>query len=140
MILVLLFVLLIAAPLYSSDSENFYIGAEACAPCHQVESENLSKTPHFAAFDTLVKKAEDDDASCYWCHTVGFSEKGGFLNAGLTPELEGVQCESCHGRGGKHVRERQKYSAPTLKVCVNCHTSDINPDFDPEKKWEKIRH
>ena len=136
----ILLILAFAAPAFSSAKEDFYIGADACAPCHQVEYGNWSRTAHFTAFDTLVKKGEEEDGTCYWCHTVGFSQKGGFLSPGLTPELEGVQCESCHGRGGKHVQEKQKYPRASLNACLACHTTDIDPEFDTEKKWEEIRH
>jgi hypothetical protein len=120
--------------------EEKYVGALVCAPCHEVEFRNWSETRHSAAFRTLENAGEQDNPGCWQCHTVGYMQEGGFLSPGLTPHLVNVQCENCHGPGGKHVRDRAPMPPGTLAVCTSCHTPNIDPDFDPQREWGKTRH
>jgi hypothetical protein len=104
----LLFVVL---PFGHADSHS-YVGAKKCRPCHLKQYTSWSATKMAAAFDLLKpgvradakKKAKQDptkdythDSSCLPCHTTGYGKPGGFKSIEETPDLAGVQCESCHG-------------------------------------------
>ncbi|MEW6584164.1 MAG: cytochrome c3 family protein [Nitrospirota bacterium] len=62
---------------------------------------------------------------CGGCHTTGFSPEGrqrGLEGIVGTWRFEGVQCEACHGPGGKHARNGRKDDVViNTGVCVNCH-------------------
>jgi len=62
---------------------------------------------------------------CGECHTTGFSSEGrqkrleGIVG---TWRFEGVQCEACHGPGGKHAGTKLKDDIViNAGVCGNCH-------------------
>lgn len=62
---------------------------------------------------------------CGECHTTGFSPEGhqnGLEGIAGTWRFEGVQCEACHGPGGKHAGTGLKDDIViNTGVCVNCH-------------------
>jgi len=105
-----------------------YAGMATCLECHQGTHDSLINTPHVQAFASLTKHKRDKTPSCLPCHTVGYGLPTGFVNAAKTPQLEGVQCENCHGPAGNHaanpddptVRPRVELAAT---VCGGCHVS-----------------
>jgi hypothetical protein len=118
-----------------------YAGAEACRPCHEAIQAQWESTPHAHAFETLVAKKRQLDRDCVPCHTTGFHERGGFQHVDLTPELVGVQCESCHGNSQEHVRTPTARTPGDVRsACRSCHTVDQTPDFDFDTFWARIRH
>lgn len=95
----------------SADTHS-YVGAKKCKACHLKQYTSWSATKMSASFDLLKpgvradakKKARQDpakdythDAACLPCHTTGYGKPGGFKSIEETPDLVGVQCESCHG-------------------------------------------
>jgi Cytochrome c554 and c-prime len=85
-----------------------FVGSEACKKCHEAEYAVWDKTPHGHALDALEKYAarptlRNFDPECVRCHTVGFDNKTGYVDAETTPLLKHVGCESCHGPGSGHV-------------------------------------
>lgn len=89
-----------------------YVGAKKCKACHLKQYTTWSATKMSAAFQLLKpgvraeakKKVKYDpakdythDAKCLPCHTTGYGKPGGFRSIEETPELAGVQCETCHG-------------------------------------------
>ena len=46
------------------------------------------------------------DAECLPCHTVGYGQKGGFVDIEKTPNHAGVGCEMCHGPGGTYTQDQ----------------------------------
>jgi len=118
-----------------------YIGAKNCAECHEKISASWAKTPHAKAFEHLKKEGKDTTPGCVKCHSVAYEQDGGFIDMELTPELAGVQCESCHGPGIKHresedpahiIRNSKK------EGCRICHTPGQDANFDFFKKVKKI--
>jgi hypothetical protein len=103
------------------------------------------------------------DAECIICHTIGFTQKSGFVDADATPKLKNVGCESCHGPGSPHLADN--YDKKVLALmnpfkakpdetelqkkrrllqlqdsCRKCHDleNDVNWDFD--KRWPDVVH
>lgn len=131
------------------DPDNAYLGASACAQCHQAEFAHWQTTDHAKALQTLVDEQKDAIDRCLSCHTTGFGWRTGFDSAKKTPGLAGVQCETCHGPGKLHVAspkdallirsDLQKY------ICTQCHNRGAQPpvtNFDEiyEESREKIVH
>jgi len=119
-----------------------YVGVLACRPCHQAEKngkvyETWTETSHAKAFEKLGAANQKNEA-CLACHTTGY---GKAMFVGKTAaELQGVQCEACHGPGSdyralpvmKNLEQAKAKGliAPTEKVCANCHTASI-----PKECW-----
>ena len=95
-----------------------YVGAKKCRPCHLKEYTTWEKTRMAVSFELLKpgvrasekKAAKLDpaadytaDAKCLSCHTTGYLQPGGFKSLAATPDLLGVQCESCHGPGSDYL-------------------------------------
>ena len=95
-----------------------YVGAKKCRACHLKQFTSWEKTKMARSFDLLkpgVKAAEKKvagldpaadytaDAKCLACHTIGYQQTGGFTSLKVTPDLVGVQCESCHGPGSDYL-------------------------------------
>jgi hypothetical protein len=85
-----------------------FVGSDRCMKCHEHASDVWRKTPHSSAYQALVDARRPSnrpyDGECIVCHTVGFGYRGGFRDAGKTPHLRDVGCESCHGPASLHVK------------------------------------
>lgn len=119
-----------------------YAGSQACVECHQTIHDTLMGTLHAQAFTALQKISQDTNPSCLPCHTVGYGVPTGFVNARTTPQLEGVQCESCHGPAGNHAANPDDPTArPRVEiastVCGGCHTGPHQPTFE---EWKGSPH
>ena len=121
-----------------------YQGTEACKTCHNSAFEKWSETRHAKAFDTLFNVEKQFDPSCVKCHVVGFNQAGGYLDEYITPHLQNVGCESCHGPGRKHILSMGKIAmAPKSDFpakCLNCHQRGHSPNFDYQQYFNKIAH
>ncbi len=111
---------------YASGGAPTYVGAKKCRACHLKQFQTWEQTKMAKSFELLrpgaaaeaKKKAKLDpakdythDKDCVGCHTTGYGKPGGFVSVEQTPELVGVQCESCHGPGSEYLKE----GAMTLK-------------------------
>jgi len=109
-----------------------YAGELTCAQCHGNVHSTVMNTAHAQAFAALQRIHQDTNSSCLPCHTVGYGLPTGFANAVSTPQLEGVQCENCHGPGANHAANP---GDPTVvprvdlaaQVCGGCHSSQLTP-------------
>ena len=116
-----------------------YSGADTCTVCHSSQHSTWSLTNHAYAFDTLVDHGENRNPECLPCHTVGWEEKGGYTPETPRAYLEGVQCESCHGRGGPH--QTPDFVAEGFeKVCLSCHTAEHSLRFEFAKRLPLVSH
>jgi len=131
------------------DPDNAYLGASACAQCHQAQFAQWQKTDHAKALQTLVDEQQDTIERCLSCHTTGFGWRTGFDNAEKTPGLAGVQCETCHGPGKLHAaspQEKLLIRGNVQKyICTQCHNRGAQPqitNFDEiyEESRAKIVH
>ena len=97
-----------------------YVGAKKCKGCHLKQFQSWEQTKMAKSFELLKpgaaaaakKKANLDpqkdytrDEKCLGCHTTGYGKPGGFVSVEKTPDLTGVQCESCHGPGSEYLKE-----------------------------------
>jgi coenzyme F420-reducing hydrogenase gamma subunit len=118
-----LFVVLACAAQAEAPS---YVGAKKCKACHLKQFQTWELTRMAKSFELLrpgvaaaakqkanldPKKDYTHDEKCLGCHTTGYGKPGGFVSLEKTPELVGVQCETCHGPGSEYLKE----GAMTLK-------------------------
>jgi hypothetical protein len=146
-----------------ADEVNKYYGAEKCKNCHASAAkgnpyEVLSKMKHAQAYATLAspeakkiaaeKKIDDPQKSdqCLVCHVTAFGVPAAQKHKKFD-ETQGVQCESCHGPGGKHVAARLAAEGGdetkvqqigkdeiihdvTQETCKKCH-NEKSPSYKP---------
>jgi hypothetical protein len=131
----------------NASTADRYMGDRACTPCHAQAHAVTSASAHARAYETLVAKGAEFDPECLRCHTVGYGARDGFRNLQTTPHLKGVGCESCHGRGGDHIRmaqaarpSRGTLAAVTPGSCVKCHDRENSLHFDYRTYWPRIAH
>jgi hypothetical protein len=146
-----------------AGEENRYVGADKCKACHKAETGgdqygHWTKSEHAKAYEALASEAakkaakdkgiEDPQSSeaCVKCHSTGYGQPEEAFAKGFKPEL-GVQCESCHGMGEKHVKARfaaamkakdgqpeppppgEIVTRPDATVCTGCHNAE-SPTFE----------
>lgn len=114
-----------------------FVAAQSCGECHPSQLAQWAGTRHATAYQTL---SPDDRrrAECLECHVTGFGAPGGF---GSGPDLEGVQCEACHGPGSLHPALRIGRTRKAVEAaCRGCHTPSQSPGFDPAAAWKKVTH
>ncbi len=119
-----------------------YSGNDVCSVCHEKEAATWHFTEHSFAFETLVTKAADRDPKCIGCHVVGFGEKGGFSEAVREKHLEDVGCETCHGKGGGHLKTEAKAATrgDYRAACAKCHDPEHSLGFDYATFLPKVSH
>ena len=157
-----------------------YVGAKKCKNCHRSKSKGdqygkWEESKHAKAFETLATdaaktagKAKGVDApqtsdQCLKCHVTGKNDPKAKLDRRFKAEA-GVQCESCHGPGSVHAKNRLSAAAeveedeeppvPSAEVlakeihkgsketCLKCHNkeSPTFKEFDYDEQWKKIAH
>ncbi|MGH0034262.1 MAG: multiheme c-type cytochrome [Myxococcota bacterium] len=117
-----------------------YTGSQVCGICHDQAHATWEYTNHAGAFDTLVTHGETDDPECVSCHVVGFGQPGGYDLASAPAHLEGVGCESCHGRGGPHLSPDFVKDGDYEPICQTCHNPEHSLGFDFATFSPKISH
>jgi hypothetical protein len=132
-----------------SGPSSQYIGAQACAGCHDNIRATELKTPHAGAFTNadFVAAGGQTNSSCLPCHTVGYGLPTGFVSKSRTPLLAGVQCENCHGPAGNHQANPDDLTVvPQVElaatVCGGCHNaSNANYTNAPTfEEWSSSGH
>lgn len=150
-----------------------YTGAKRCKPCHLRQYVSWEKTRMAKSFELLKPGVKADekrragldpakdysaDKECLACHVTGYLKPGGFQSLQATPELAGVQCESCHGAGSLYLAQNQmslqnkEYKrstvvaaglvVPKADTCTTgCHNAK-SPFFRPGEPFdfEKRKH
>ena len=129
-----------------SKTANRYTGPQVCQECHAQAFEIWTHSKHAHAFETLEQKGHQYNPRCLKCHTVGYMASDGYVNQSLTPTLQNVACDACHGRGSYHAKEKSGADVPGARVlmktpdCLVCHDEENSPNFEPVSYWEKIAH
>jgi hypothetical protein len=120
-----------------------YVGNEKCSACHSDIYKSWQGTRHARATDSLKKSGQEGLAVCVRCHVTAYEKDGGFIDNELTPEMAGVQCESCHGPSGKHITNpmgEKPVRVPGEALCrEECHSPRQDPDFNYAEKV-KLSH
>jgi hypothetical protein len=115
------------------DAPPAYVSSAACYACHASRFARWAVTEHARAWETLVKRGRERDPECVTCHATGFGLDGGWaeINVQNTRKFKAVQCEACHGPGGRHV-ESPSANPLALRpgVCESCHDEANSPEFD----------
>lgn len=123
-----------------------YTGYALCKPCHPEETDQWIETAHAEAFPSLKRRSQDYNPECIPCHTTGFGYVGGFIMPELTSEMEGVQCEMCHGAGAEHSEDPENVRTPRFgklseATCTDqCHTPEQSPEFDYGVYIDRVTH
>ncbi len=118
-----------------------FTGSARCEDCHEAAYKVWTGSAHARAFDILVKRSQDYNPLCVGCHTVGYKQSHGFVDATTTPGLVHVGCESCHGPSSLHPETLEAgYGKTAVEGCVTCHTHENSPDYQPAEYIPKIRH
>ena len=117
-----------------------YSGNEFCGVCHESQSVTWELTNHAGAYDTLVKHGSDHDGECVSCHVVGYGEPGGFSIAAPVASMEGVGCETCHGRGGPHLSPDFVVNHDYEAVCTTCHNPEHSLGFEYATFLPRVSH
>lgn len=124
-----------------------YVGTESCVVCHKTAAAVWVTSAHAHAFATLMDRKADADPRCITCHTVGFGEPSGYRREFGAGKLLNVGCESCHGPGSLHVREKQgdtsvefTYRPLDAGDCMKCHHGEFSRPFHWDLAWPLIRH
>ncbi len=117
---------------------------EYCGTCHATQYKWWLETGHGHSFETLRKNNRDDDVNCWYCHTSGFQEVGGFVDFETTPQFGSVGCQWCHKLDpDKHeadpkVSARVKRRTRSTASCRQCHVKERSPKFHLRKYRERI--
>lgn len=128
----------------SAAAETPYVGNTKCEVCHPEITTSWGKTRHASAYATLQKKCKDYCPDCLPCHTTGNKEHGkkGFRSPSTTPHLFNVQCEECHGPAKDHIKNPKAPFKNTINagLCINCHTTNTDPEFSFPEDRKLIAH
>ncbi|HET9328436.1 MAG TPA: multiheme c-type cytochrome [Candidatus Eisenbacteria bacterium] len=133
-------------PPFGGDDERMsgrYVGAERCATCHQPQFAQWEGTPHARAYKTLLDQHRQFQPRCVSCHVVGYGATRGFRMGTGDETLANVQCESCHGPGGRHVEAPAAANiqrAVPERVCVECHDMEHSSRFVYSDRLPRVTH
>jgi hypothetical protein len=163
-------------PKRSFSAENKYIGAEKCKSCHGAaesgdQYSHWKEMDHAKAYEALASEEAKKIAAekgiadpqksddCVKCHVTAFGVPEAEIKKGFD-RAQGVQCETCHGPGEKHMKARfaeaakgaaQGYVeipadeiivAPAQDKCLECHNAE-SPTFKRfcyHEFMAKVRH
>ena len=129
------------------DNPARYMGAESCRKCHDKEYRHWETTVHAGIYKT--EKAETAPLEKLFRYNTGVGDAGGYPE----PGREGVQCETCHGPGEKHIANPEAKGQGYIvalgnecsncvveQICRRCHSAADDPGFDFQKELEQVRH
>jgi hypothetical protein len=140
-----------------------FVGVEACFQCHrdavQFWNDQRVTVPgvdgagkpvmrtlgHSKAWQTLVEVGKEKDRECVGCHSVGFNVPGGYCKTGDVEFRTGVQCESCHGPGSRHIEATGdprliENGSLTETTCRKCHHVPHIPTTESFVFDDKLLH
>jgi hypothetical protein len=117
-----------------AKGEAAYVGSAACQGCHAAATAVYRETGHARAYRALEAVHKQYRLECVACHVVGIQQPGGVCRVDRVAGRDAVGCENCHGPGSLHVAHPATQAvarpAPTVSVCLGCHTPENSPQFD----------
>lgn len=131
---------------FADDSlrmKGVYVGVSRCAVCHPAEYAQWQTTGHASAYKTLLEAHRQYQPRCVSCHVVGFGAPTGFVVGSRDEHLANVQCEVCHGPGGKHAAEpgsRNVVRQVAEATCLRCHDADHSDRFIFGARLRQVLH
>ena len=163
--LIALFVASVVLTATAGAAENSYISQTQCKVCHDKKPDGAQwsvwkEMKHANAFNVLkgeeaiaigkergLEKPPHEEPECLKCHVTAYDEATQNVPAKIKVE-DGVQCETCHGEGQKHLldgREVMFKKTPSEQIdwmanlivveestCLKCHNEE-SPTWNPEK-------
>ncbi len=124
-----------------------YVGSGRCVECHKTAGETWAKSGHARGFASLSERKADADPKCIGCHTTGFGAPSGYRREFGRDKLVDVGCESCHGPGSLHVKQREgdktlsfSYRPLDAGDCKKCHYGEFSRPFYWHEFWPVIKH
>jgi 2',3'-cyclic-nucleotide 2'-phosphodiesterase (5'-nucleotidase family) len=120
-----------------------YVGTEHCATCHTPQHLQWRSTAHSTAYATLLGVHRHHYPKCVVCHVAGLGRPSGFDVLSPNRDLANVQCEICHGPGSLHIQRPIKETIRRLaskQICLECHNTDHDEDFEYERDYQLVRH
>ncbi len=131
----------------SISSHAHMTGYRVCSACHPAQAEFWQATRHAAAYATLRQRKKHLNLECLPCHLTLDIQNATFKKQprkqllSFPEELQSVGCESCHGAGKNHSISPERYrlvQLPDENICLACHTSDHDDNFDYNAKLQQI--
>lgn len=124
----------------SRQGQEEYSGHKACMACHEKAATKWQKTLHARAYDTLKNKEQHFNLRCLPCHVTGAWNQNGEQLLGIGENRRHVGCESCHGPARIHALspDAQKPFLPGAAVCLECHTTEHDDDFNFESDLARL--
>jgi hypothetical protein len=124
-----------------------YVGSQRCVECHKTSGALWARSAHAKAFAVLVERKADADPKCVGCHTIGFGSFSGYRRGLGADKMVNVGCESCHGPGSLHVRQREGDASVSFAYrplgagdCQKCHYGEFSRPFHWDEFWSPIKH
>jgi hypothetical protein len=124
-----------------------YAGTGECLACHPGAAAVWKSSAHARAFATLTGRKAEADPKCVGCHTVGFGQPSGYRREFAAAKLVDVGCESCHGPGSLHVRQKGGDAAVNFTFrplgagdCIRCHYGEFSRPFAWDRMWPIVKH
>jgi hypothetical protein len=124
-----------------------FVGSRRCVECHKTAGAIWEQSAHARAFASLVERKADADPKCISCHTTGFGSPSGYRREFGSGKMVHVGCESCHGPGSLHVRQREGDKAINFTYrplgagdCRQCHYGEFSRPFYYYEFWPAIKH
>jgi hypothetical protein len=123
----------------SSEPPRPYYAYQSCVSCHAAEYEQWKGTRHAKAVGTLLKQ-EKAVPDCLPCHSEMYKRMKRVVVS--SDQLGGVECMSCHSNVLPHGADYKKKgdTGAIRAVCIECHTPERSPNFDPVAAYEAVRH
>ena len=123
------------------------VGTDKCLACHKTAARTWVSSAHAQAFATLTARKADADPKCIGCHTIGFGDASGYRREFGASKLVDVGCESCHGPGSLHMREKDGDTSVNFTFrpldagdCLKCHHGEFSRPFNWDEFWPIIKH
>lgn len=146
-----------------------FVTQETCKLCHNqtefgTQWDIWKASPHARAFQTLLEEPSlaiarrmgldappSQAPECLRCHATAYDRKTRSVPDPLKLQ-DGVQCESCHGTGSRHVADGRRHwlsedlsvdfaaniQRPNERTCRQCHRRQ-SPTWDPQRYTENGR-